>query len=554
MTPPHSPEEPSIPRRLSDGRTGSPPPPQIEADDNESDSTATADSDIEQATLNTRRNSGSLPPPSTSFVQLQQPTARAPYNPFAKTLATSEAAFGLRSTDDSNTGIDGVNENAQARPNGGRKPLDVDQFKNILLTGNATPSPPTIQQPPRPQDSSSSTDTSSISRQSIFDNMIQAHPESPRTSADYDHAQYGDDEDDDTDEHSSLMGPMESRPVAEGPPPPPKPKHGRAFPQTVSFADFDESIPAGFSSGHKGRPVTTYLTGILRPSTPRSLSDINKPLPPPPASQLSNEHVPAVPEKDVSPVQSNQPTAYADLDTLQAKRAPPPPPATRRAGQTGSTQGRPRSGSNLTQGSTQDGEQIEAASRASEPSLRVIAPPPPPPSRRTQPASATPSPAVETPPQAPSPNQVPIDARAMPPPPPRRSMAKIGYTLDRTPSNASQSSVPQTDSGQAMTVSSNGPPVPPSRRTTGSKRNSMDGHRNILNARNADHRRSSGQSFGSDRSTSITSLRQVEEPGERIEFVTSSATPEQPSRDILADMSAFQAEIEALRLQAAKGG
>jgi hypothetical protein len=542
VSPPHSPEQPAIPRRASDGRTGSPPPPARRADEEETDSPP--NEEREETQLNTRRNSGPLQPPPTSF-GIQAGTrphsiAGAPYNPFARTLATSEAAYGLQK----DTGKQDADGSGQQRQGAGRPALDVDAFKNILLTGSATPSPPTSQQTQqKPQDSSSSTDTSSVSRHSLFDQMQEAHPESPRTSFD-DHPNYTygfeDDSDDDAhNEHSSLMGPVASRPVEEGPPPPPKQKQARAFPQTVSFADFDESVssPSTPASARMPHINNQQLQSIMRQSNSGSPSDLNKPLPPPPAesgSSLLDTDAPQGRGADIS----------KSGDQAQAKK-PPPPPVSRRQGQPSTGQpGRPRSTSNVSQSSAHNSEKGA---------------PPPPPSRRVQPAWVTSSPAVETPPSLPTP---PSESKTMPPPPPplRRMPSKSG---PKAVSNASRTGLPRNDSSGALNYSSSGqaPPAPPPRRGAQSKRSSVDGPPISLVTRRAsgtDYRRTSGHSFESDRSVSLSSLQQVAEPAEDEESMQSSAPASAvmvtPERDILADMSAFQAEIEALRAQAAKDG
>jgi hypothetical protein len=109
-----------------------------------------------------------------------------PANPFSRTLASIEPQE--RDT--------GENRTAAERPSLGnnRASLDVESFKNLLLTGKPGPRP----QARSPQtamvqssvpsgsqfESSSSTDTSSISRQSLLETSHHIHPESPRTSLD----------------------------------------------------------------------------------------------------------------------------------------------------------------------------------------------------------------------------------------------------------------------------------------------------------------------------------------------------------------------------------
>ena len=71
-------------------------------------------------------------------------------------------------------------------------------------------------------------------------------------------------------------------------------------------------------------------------------------------------------------------------------------------------------------------------------------------------------------------------------------------------------------------------------------------------ANGTNRRRSSGNSFDSERSIPASNLQQVAEAGEKEEPVVTSPAESAASRDILADMSAFQAEIDALRVKAEK--
>jgi hypothetical protein len=426
---------------------------------------------------------------------------RAPYNPFARTLATSDAHLGLQRAT--------AEERGNERPAGGAPKMNVDMFKNLLLTGSAGPSPPVTQptQPQRPQDSSSSTDTSSVSRQSLFDHTHEMHMESPRTSFDQESIP---DEDEQDNEHSSLMGPTISRPEAEGPPPPPKHRHGKALgpkgPQTVSFADFNESIPTGWQqpSGPRTPPVNSALQGILRPSTSRSpSSDLNKPLPPPPEKL-------ATPEPFARKT-STQQLATPQADTTQPKKTPPPPPPASRRQAQAQSQPRSRSNSSLTQDSLQEDE-------SPRPTPKAV--PPPPPSRRSYMPPAQGSPAIETPP-ATEPSSPMSESKPMPPPP-RRNLSKGSSSHIRSSSNASGHSIQRHESGGAA------PPAPPPRRGA---------------ARESKIRRPSEHSLGSDTS----SLRQIHETTPETE------PPKEPQRDIMADLAALQAEVDALRANAGHG-
>ena len=545
---------------MSDGLTGSPPPPFAKLDDDDTDSTTTADSDLEQALVNTRRNSGSLPTPATSFGA--QAGSKAPFNPFARTLETSEAQFGLRRKQEDQTEHGEVDVSDPATPRA--RKLDVDAFKNILMGGAAVPTQSfAVQQQSqqRPQDSSS-TDTSSISAQSIFDPMQEAHPESPRTSFD-DHHSDSDSAVD--DESSSLMGPVASRPVEEGPPRPPKPmdqRISRAFPQTVSFADFDGFTPSSIAPPAPSTPpINTPLQAVIRPVTPRSQSDLNKPLPPPPAEQGLS--LPSTILPSGSDISSQQPsTASAMTSALsQSKKTPPPPPTSRRQNQTGGSEGRDRSISNLSQSSIQSNQHYEsdAVGRLTDQSPKPA--PPPPPSRRSQPAFSASSPAEGNLSERPA-SFASLESKVMPPPPPRRQPGKSGTSINRTPSDASHKSLPRSNSLTTVAATGPAPPAPPPRRGAASKRDSMEtGPPNSMSTRRSsgnEYRRTSGQSFDSERSISITSLslKQVDEPGEPEEGPMPSehgpATKGPSQNDILADMTAFQAEIDALRAQSSK--
>jgi hypothetical protein len=427
---------------------------------------------------------------------------RAPYNPFARTLASSDAHLGLQRAT--------AEERGNERPAGGAPKMNVDMFKNLLLTGSASPSPPVTQptQPQRPQDSSNSTDTSSVSRQSLFDPTHGLQMESPRTSFDQ---QSIPDEDEHDNEHASLMGPSLSRPEAEGPPPPPKHRHGKALgpkgPQTVSFADFNESIPTGWRqpSGPQTPPVNSALQSILRPSTPRSpSSDLNKPLPPPP-------EVLAVPELSTGKTIAQQ-FATPQVDTAQPKKTPPPPPPASRRQAQAQSQPRSRSSSNLTQNSVQEEDE------SPKPTAKAV--PPPPPSRRSYIPPAQGSPAIETPPTT-EPSSPMSESKPMPPPP-RRNLSKSSSSHIRSSSNASGHSIQRHESGGAA------PPAPPPRRGA---------------ARESKTRRPSEHSLGSDTS----SLRQVEGATPDV------APPKEPQRDIMADLAALQAEVDALRANAGHG-
>ncbi len=462
--PPRTPEELYRTLSVDDGANGVRQPPPVllwtQGDDEGSDTTATADE--------AEGSIGLIG--SHSDYASGAGGSGAPFNPFARTLATKEAQFGLQRNANGADQQDGEGSD-------GKKKMDVDMFKNILLTGSAAPSPPAGSLSAGTA-SSINTEASSASQTSYLDPWNQ---ETPRTSFDQiDSA--SDSSDGEDEERSGLMSGSTTRLDDFAPPAPPKQSAvrpaARRGPQTVSFSDFDEEIteasrtkvPGGH--GHMQVPPTLHRVG----------SDLNKPLPPPPEN--STPRTTEVPAEYVS--MQDEPSIAVAGDNLEEKKAPPPPPpVSRRVGQ---PTGRRRSSSNGTQASLQE----EAISVN-----KAVPPPPPARKAKASPALVAEKPA-STPPPAPTLEQV----KAVPPPPPRRMASRAGSSMTRTSSTASRSSIQRSDA----------PPAPPPRRA---RRESSDLESNAVN-----------------------------------EATTNAET----STDILADMSAFQAEIEALRRKAGGEG
>jgi hypothetical protein len=434
---------------------------------------------------------------------------QAPYNPFAKTLATIEAQHAPSAP----VGLSRDASAASAKP-----AMDVDAFTRMLLTGNT-------------QSASPGTMTPSAGLPSTTANSLgDLHPESPSAS---------DDEHDDHPpeaDYEQLTGLVRTPDSQSRKPKPPLPahRHGKALPtpskgpQTVSFADFD--IPA-----------TSPAPPSPKPQLVRSPSDLNKPLPPPPPPHQSPspDATPAIPIQVDGPAQSPQ---LAAEDFSFDLRKAPPPPLSRRSSQMRSSSGRPRSSSNLSRSSVPDDYSDGTATPPTKP--------PPPPARRG-PHS------VET--------DLSIPSARPPPPPPSRNAKPQAPTVSRTPSTNSVTSLnsrPQ----------ANMPPPPPPRRGE-NKRRSLDGTLLTASAPSSRRmsdtsRRSSGASLYSSggRTSSVSSIPTVDE-GDSGEDRSFNATPQPEMQntgsnggtaaagnvDILADMSAMQAEIDALMARS-KGG
>jgi hypothetical protein len=446
-------------------------------------------------------------------------------------------------------------ENVQPRA-GSRATMDVDAFKNLLMTGKAPTFPiasSTTVPPTKPHfglqaDSSSSTDTSSVSRQSLFETLQEPHTETPRTSYEISIS--------DEDDRSTLIG--EGKKLDKPKPPPPKHRHGKAVPpvppkdsergpQIVAFDDFTPSF--------RGPSTKSKLN--------RLSTDLNKPLPPPPQRGTV--------DKSVNKADHLAPTKHAEAhissesqeSVTSPKKTPPPPPLSRRYSQmqrSNPVPSRPRSGtaaSNISQEETHPRSYPPSIAESTTSSKMA---PPPPPARRSGGSSSTSTPQVSTPLNEPTSgglHRTP-SIKSAPTPPSRH----------RSSSLLSQSS------GSAVVSGFISPPPPPPRRT--SSRSSQDAPRpSSIHSPSIQPRQTSAEIMRTsgeyDRRISTSSLRRedviaemeeqekdpplVQEPSTyTAEPTATAANPMQKaervsSKDILADMEAFQREIEALREQ-----
>lgn len=365
----------------------------------------------------------SNPPSGTSFPALSPSVV--PANPFAKTLASMEPQ---RAGGEDRTLAEG------AAPGNNRASLDVESFKNMLLTGK--PYPRQAAQAPQPPaapsaasaaivESSSSTDASSISRQSLLEPTHEAPIESPRTSYEMAHS--------DEDEVAGLT-PERTRSKRK-PPPAPAHRHGKLVsprqPQTVPFDSF---APTGAASS----PVTR----------PRNTSDANKPLPPTPVLSPPPLHI-DTPDKTgdyTSPPNERLDESLSRSNSLQRRKIPPPVPLARRQSQLrhSSAETRSRSSSSLT--------------LSSQHSLEV-------------PASGV----IPTPGEVASNATTTASLKSPPPPPPSRHGARLS-DIGSSSANSSTTELPQRSTSVRTTGSSHGP---------SSRRSTLDGEPELLVSRTA---------------------------------------------------------------------
>jgi hypothetical protein len=482
-----------------------------------------------------------------------------PANPFARTLASMEPQE--RGMDEDRTSAE------RAAPGNNRASLDVESFKNLLLTGRPGPrpsgSPSQSAAPPSAfgglQFESSSTDTSSISRQSTFEPPQETLAESPRTSYEMP----------DSDEDESMGLVSEVRKGKKKPPPAPKHRHGKLViprqPQTVSFDSFAASEPAP-------SPVTQ----------PRDSSDVNKPLPPTPVISAPPMHISShdVSQQRPAPLQqrSSESIPTPDVPPPQ-KRVPPPLPLARRQSQLrNSTAGnRSRSNSSLTISSQHSTEAtIPSPVPSNKDAQSTPKPPPPPPRSRhgvrlTDISSSSTSSSNS---ELQRSNSVRIATPTQGPTLSRRSTMDSEPTapvpgVQRTSSISSNRNSARVVSNETN-ISSNPPPLPPPRRRQ-STRSSLDQPRPHISSSPTQSRRTSTEhrrtSIDNNRRTSVaseSSLRREfapsddkagnehalyspqEESENRLATTASLLETRSDSNNILDDMDKFQREIDEL--------
>ncbi|KAF2087163.1 hypothetical protein K490DRAFT_66030 [Saccharata proteae CBS 121410] len=600
-SPPPSPPQPSSPaldqdlaNRLNIIHHAGSPPPSADPDEDSASSTveATADfygQDLPGRAQDTENESVGLTDPGIPAQMGTGSTSASIPNPFSRTLATIEppAARAPPTTEDTTS--------PPVRPAIGRAgsdkmraSMDVDAFTKMLMTGNAGPAASGALNARNGQqktgfgitaDSSSNTDASSASKQSIFEAHHGAYQESPRSSYEQSVS--------DDDDRSRLVD--EPQKTQKKKPPPPKHKHGKPVqargPQVVSFNDFENSFDASVSS----QPAGPQRTG----------SDMNKPLPPRPRGSTPGatpreKDLPSAPSQDES-LQSKSP------DDSSRRRAPPPPPATRRqsAMKTAlSSASRSRSTSNATQSSQPEGpssvehttlppytlpnETLTPVPSTPTSTTTQSKPPPPPPTRRSQ-ASSHASDNASLPPTR-------SNSR-------RSAILSPGVDYTRTPSTTSLNtlssrkqrplSMPpgalaQSFNVNAYNAATHGPPPPPPRRA--SSKSSFDMPRfssaGFGGGSPADSRRASGEMRRPRRPSgasghSVGSARReydvVEEGegegdgeeedgkgvggiGQRRFTAEPEVMGEKGERDILGEMDSFAREVEALRSRYQGGG
>ncbi|KAI1411992.1 hypothetical protein F5Y13DRAFT_164062 [Hypoxylon sp. FL1857] len=516
--------------------------------------------------------------------------AKPPANPFSRTLHDLEQ-----------TGERG-DTSALAAGTVTKSALDVDSFKRLLLTGYAnisSPSTPgaggnprasTRPQPPLP-DGASNTDASSVSRQSIFDAILQ---DTPRTSHEIS-------EPEDTEERRSILptSPLSSAPSASArkKPPPPNSRHGKLIkielgadahsraakdlspPISINTTSLPAIAPPRKSSSH---PVTP----LQSPPLP---TDVNKPLPQTPFRPSVEEAVDSPFDREAI---GKVPEPFADI---QANPRPPTPPVTtrNRSESNGSTQPRKPAAPPPRRHGKSD-------SRA--PSIHGIVPDDDTPPRSSIESTRSRTDSVRA--NANSTNNIKLPA---PPPPRRPNHARQGSSYT-SPSQGTFTSVPTAEqnagesersptgtpfssSGQieslaglaTITTSKDGlpklsPPPPPPARSASTRRppsvRSMDAGNGPSTTRKVSREKEGGappppppppRQRGSSRASVETPAAIAEnarsisgeirkEPSTSAPLDTQNPNEARQGAEILADLDALQKEVDALMGKYGKAG
>ena len=433
--------------------------------------------------------------------------ANMPPNPFRKTLAsqTELTAQGHRKLPrdpgPSNSG-----------PSRTRPHYDIDSFTRLLLTGEKNNPHATAIPIASIPDSSSNTDASSISRQSIFE--PENHQDTPRTSHEVSVS-------DDGRQVPELAG---SGSTSKTKPATPEHRHGRVVTGDVSQAVSSNSpallIPASTFSLAAPNMHSTQ-------TSPRTPTDLNKPLPLPPNSEFSQQEA-ATASIDLSHQQDSPQSSHQQLQVNRSSstRIRPTPPVTRRYSQLrqDTLTRKPEQWTSISEEKTRELENL--APPLSLPGSKL--PPPPPPRRngRTRGLSASStnsgiSIAAAQPTTSPIGDTAPVSLKTRPPVPPARTPSMSSFKRPaRVATNPNSPSLAP-------------PPAPPPRRRRSSQSSLTPP-------------RPSGEYFvtSADRSRADSGSSSMLLPSP-----SSALQPESEKKDVMADLSALQREVDEFRRQ-----
>ncbi|RYP67136.1 hypothetical protein DL769_005841 [Monosporascus sp. CRB-8-3] len=322
-------------------------------EDDSSSSTDSTDSRDREEDVDPFDNAASDPP--EDHKDIEQPLPRPPANPFSRTLKDLERSGQAQ-------GRGQGQEGATVPGHTLKGSLDVDSFKRLLLTGHANVSDPApasgaslaVVPPsqPSPQDGASNTDASSVSRQSMAD----AIQETPRTSHEISEPEEPEGRRNVPCAPPSTTG-TPSTSIRKKPPPP-NSRHGKLIKIELGADSNAAAATKGptpsisidttaATSTEHARRTSGQSGSIARSQSPvSSITDINKPLPPPPSrapadeveSPFDREAAGKVPEGALPA--SPQQAAAAQQPQPPIPPPPPPPSSRGRSESQSSTQSR----------------------------------------------------------------------------------------------------------------------------------------------------------------------------------------------------------------------
>ncbi|KAL9100216.1 MAG: hypothetical protein Q9163_004381 [Psora crenata] len=348
--------------------------------------------------------------------------AVAPENPFKRNSTELEGAGRSREV----TTSLGASRSTKAQ-------YDFDDFKDLLLMGKkpsttgSTAAPPTVsfQTNVNVGGSSSNTDASSSSHQSLFEPASGGLQDSPRTS----HEVSVSDEERQRLVGISLQKPDKVRPST------PRHRHGKLVkanaPQTVSFEDPTLSFPdTGATKPLPTLPSAPLPDPTAEPSCvalPPNLS--NSESPEPPASpKLQKRDPPAPPpSRRYSQLRPNQHVSSPGPSSLISEEALSGPVTQVQPPQSGSSKPAPpppRRSATIKQDSSSSVPTTASIATSSDQSVSSIKPPTPTPPTRSPSLAATKRPSQSSPLSG-SPSMPP------PPPPRRRGSSQSSYVQSR---------------------------------------------------------------------------------------------------------------------------
>ncbi|KAI0148559.1 hypothetical protein GGR57DRAFT_234619 [Xylariaceae sp. FL1272] len=254
----------------------------------------------------------------------EPPLPQIPMNPFARTLQDIEAS-------------DPTSTPTTSATSASKRGLDVDSFKRLLLTGYANiPAPAQPAGSTKVNDGASSTDASSVSKQSSLD-IVQ---ETPRTSHEISETE---DSGVRRTVPSSRLPPARSASLRQKPPPPPSSRHGKLIKIELGVDGTPQDTKSS-SAASVPDPPSPALPPPRKPSSesstplhsPPPATDVNKPLPAPPVRTSVEEEIESPFDREAA---GKVPEAFTEL---QASPRPPTPPLTTRDRSASQTSTQPR--------------------------------------------------------------------------------------------------------------------------------------------------------------------------------------------------------------------